>query len=188
VIVDIGGGSNELVLGGLDGEHLSLDMGCVRHTELFLGSDPPASDELLACAVSARALLEREVSEDERGRVRAAIGVAGTVTTLAALDLGLERYDADAIHGHQLGRSAVERQFRRLLVPLAERRTIAALEPERAPVIVAGAVLLREVLDFFGLDGLEASERDILHGAALAAAELHPRVEGEAPPGAYTCC
>ncbi|MGH3131671.1 MAG: hypothetical protein ACRDNX_12715, partial [Gaiellaceae bacterium] len=76
----------------------------------------------------------------------------------------------------------------RLLVPLAERRLLPALEPERAPVIVAGAVVLQEVMDFFGLDELEASERDLLHGAALAAAELPERVEGDAPPGAYTCC
>ena len=62
------------------------------------------------------------------------------------------------------------------------------LEPERAPVIVAGAVIVREVLARYGLDELEASEHDILHGAALAAAELPPREEGAAPPGAYTCC
>jgi exopolyphosphatase/guanosine-5'-triphosphate,3'-diphosphate pyrophosphatase len=73
-------------------------------------------------------------------------------------------------------------------VALAERRKIPALGPDRAPVIVAGAVILREALDHFSLDGLEVSEHDILDGAALEAAELPEPVEGEAPPGAYTCC
>jgi exopolyphosphatase/guanosine-5'-triphosphate,3'-diphosphate pyrophosphatase len=71
---------------------------------------------------------------------------------------------------------------------LEERRHVPGLEPERAPIIVAGMTIVREVLRHFGLDELEASERDILHGAALAAAELPEREEGPAPPGAYTCC
>jgi exopolyphosphatase/guanosine-5'-triphosphate,3'-diphosphate pyrophosphatase len=73
-------------------------------------------------------------------------------------------------------------------MPVAERRQIRPLEPERAPVIVAGTVILREILRRFALDGIEASERDILDGAALAAAELPATDEGAAPPGAYTCC
>jgi exopolyphosphatase/guanosine-5'-triphosphate,3'-diphosphate pyrophosphatase len=73
-------------------------------------------------------------------------------------------------------------------MPLAERRRLPGLEPERAPVIVAGAVIASELLDSFGLTALETSERDILHGAALAAAELPEPEEGAAPPGAYTCC
>ena len=120
---------------------------------------------------------------------RTAIGVAGTVTSLAALDLGLVEYDAERVHGHVLSRGAVEEQLERLAaLPLEERRRVPGLEPERAPVIVAGAVIVREVLKRYGLDALEASERDILHGAALAAAELPAAEEGAAPPGAYTCC
>src|SRR5256885_7444401 len=110
-------------------------------------------------------------------------------TSLAALDLGLDEYDAERVHGHVLSRTAVEEQLSRLAaVPVSARREIPALEPERAPVIVAGAVILREVLAHFGLDALEASERDVLDGAALAAAELPAADEGAAPPGAYTCC
>ena len=124
-----------------------------------------------------------------RRPVGAAIGVAGTLTTLAALDLGLESYDRDRVHGHRLGRDGARAQLERLAkLPLAERRTVPALEPERAPVIVAGAVILVETLDFFGLDAIEVSEHDILDGAALAAAELPAPEEGAAPPGAYTCC
>jgi len=116
-----------------------------------------------------------------------AIGVAGTVTTLAALELG--GYDLERVHGHRSSRDEIEEQLERLAsVPLAVRRALPGLEPERAPVIVAGAIIVREVLDRYGLDELRVSERDILHGAALEAAALPPAEEGDAPPGAYTCC
>ena len=177
LIVDVGGGSTELVLGGPDGVsfHTSLDLGCVRMTERF-------GDDLETCAAHVRSALPDL-------EPRTAIGVAGTVTSLAALDLGLVEYDAERVHGHVLSRGAVEEQLERLAaLPLEERRRVPGLEPERAPVIVAGAVIVREVLKRYGLDALEASERDILHGAALAAAELPAAEEGAAPPGAYTCC
>jgi exopolyphosphatase/guanosine-5'-triphosphate,3'-diphosphate pyrophosphatase len=119
----------------------------------------------------------------------AAVGVAGTVTTLAALDLGLDRYDRERVHGHRLTLEGARHQLARLAAfPLAERREVPALDPERAPVIVAGAVILTETLAFFGLDAIEVSEHDILDGIALAAAELPAPDEGAAPPGAYTCC
>jgi len=184
LVVDVGGGSTELVVGGPDGvdSHVSLDLGCVRLTERFLRSDPPAPDELEACAAHVRAALP---DLDVVG----AVGVAGTVTTLAALDLGLEEYDADRIHGHRVAAAAVDEQLARLAaLPVAERRAVRGLEPERAPVIIAGVVIVAEVLRRYGLAELEASERDILHGAALAAAELPAPAEGAAPPGAYTCC
>jgi exopolyphosphatase/guanosine-5'-triphosphate,3'-diphosphate pyrophosphatase len=189
VIVDIGGGSTELVVGGSDGLrfHDSLDLGCVRLTERFLHSDPPLFVELRTCASAVGALLAERVPDSLRPAT--AIGVAGTVTSLAALDLGLTEYDATRVHGHVVSRRAVEEQLARLAaVPVAQRRAIPPLEPERAPVIVGGVVILREILDHFGLDGIEASERDILAGAALAAADLPDADEGAAPPGAYTCC
>jgi exopolyphosphatase/guanosine-5'-triphosphate,3'-diphosphate pyrophosphatase len=189
LVIDIGGGSTELVVGGPDGLrfHDSLDLGCVRLTERFLLSDPPTDDELGGCAAAVRAVLVERVPEDIRPET--AIGVAGTITSLAALDLGLAEYEPDKVHGHRLSREGVLAQLERLgSMPLAERRQIPSLEPERAPVIVAGAVILLEALDHFGLDGLEASERDILDGAALEAAELPEPEEGAAPPGAYTCC
>ena len=189
LIVDIGGGSTELVAGGPDGIHFhdSLDAGCVRMTERFMRSDPPRPDEIRDCAHAVRALLAERVPDDVRPR--AAIGVAGTATSLAALDLRLEEYDPARVHGHLLSLEVVAEQLARLAaVPLSERRQMRPLEPERAPVIVAGAVILRETLEFFGLEAIEASERDILDGAALAAAALPEREEGPAPPGAYTCC
>jgi exopolyphosphatase/guanosine-5'-triphosphate,3'-diphosphate pyrophosphatase len=120
-------------------------------------------------------------------RPERAVGVAGTVTTLAALDLGLEEYDSERIHGHELSRTAVEELTARLAAMSVDERA-RIMEPGRAPVIVAGAAILGEVLAFYGLDAIRASERDILHGAALAAAELPEPEEGAAPPGAYTCC
>jgi exopolyphosphatase/guanosine-5'-triphosphate,3'-diphosphate pyrophosphatase len=172
LVVDIGGGSTEVQFVGTD-VRASLDVGCVRLTERF-GEDVGAIREHV------RGLLPL----GEAGR---AVGVAGTVTTIAALDLGLERYDPERIHGHAISRGAVAEQTERLAAMSVEQRA-QIVEPGRAAVIVAGAAILAEVLDFYGLDAIEASERDILHGAALAAAELPEPEEGAAPPGAYTCC
>jgi exopolyphosphatase / guanosine-5'-triphosphate,3'-diphosphate pyrophosphatase len=177
LVVDIGGGSTELIVGGPGGVafHRSLDVGCVRLTDRY-GDHVDAS----AAAV-------RDVLPDLD--VRQAIGVAGTVTALAALDLGLVEYDRDRVHGHRLTRAGVERQLGRLAaLPVDERRRVPGLEPDRGPVIVAGAVILREVLTRYGLAEVETSEHDLLDGAALAAAELPEPEEGAAPPGAYTCC
>jgi exopolyphosphatase / guanosine-5'-triphosphate,3'-diphosphate pyrophosphatase len=191
VIIDIGGGSTELV--AADGEtvrwHDSLDMGSVRLTERFLHGDPPTPDELAACAGAARELLTERVPDDIRTAASTAIGVGGTITSLAALALGLEEYDREQVDGSTLSAEELSAQLERLAsVPLAERRKLRPLDPERAPVIVAGAVIAREALFFFGIEELGISERDILDGAALAAAELPEQEEGAAPPGAYTCC
>jgi exopolyphosphatase/guanosine-5'-triphosphate,3'-diphosphate pyrophosphatase len=184
LLLDIGGGSTELVLSenGSPPSAVSLDVGCVRVTERFLGSDPPTRPELAAAAAYVRSLLP--ALEPAR-----AIGVAGTVTTLATLDRGDAEYDPARTHGHRLARASVERELERLAgMTLEERLAVPGIEPGRAPVIVAGIVVLREVLVAYGLDEIEVSERDILHGAALAAAELPEPEEGAAPPGAYTCC
>ena len=182
-VLDIGGGSTELVS---ERFRASLDIGCVRLTERFLTSDPPTRAELNDARHAVRELLARHVAD---AAIPAAVGVAGTVTTLAALDLGLIEYDADRIDGHRLGaRPATEQPDRLAALPLEERRRVPGLEPERAPVIVAGAIILAELLAFLGLEEIAVSERDILHGIALEAAALPAREEGNAPPGAYTCC
>ena len=166
LLVDIGGGSTELLVGGPGGVSfaVSLQAGCVRLTERFLASDPPVLQELEAAAAHVRMLLPA-LSAD------AAIGVAGTITTVAAIDLGLATYDPGRIHGHRITRAAVERVLADLAaLPLAGREHVRGLEPARAPVIVGGLVVLREVMERYGLGEIEASERDILHGTALAAA------------------
>ena len=189
LLVDIGGGSTEFVVGDPDGLrfHESVDFGSVRLTERFLHADPPTADELDACVHAARELLAERIPGDLRPRT--AIGVAGTITSIAALDRGLEDYDPEQVHGHRLSRAGIAAQFDRLAaLPLAERRQVPALDPDRAPVIVAGALILQEALQRFGLDGIEASEHDLLDGAALEAAKIPDPEEGAAPPGAYTCC
>ena len=104
VIVDIGGGSTELIAGEPDGVrwHDSLDIGSVRLTERFVHSDPPTGDELSACAAAVQALLAERVPDDIRERATAAIGVAGTITSIAALALGLDEYDRERVHGSRL--------------------------------------------------------------------------------------
>jgi exopolyphosphatase/guanosine-5'-triphosphate,3'-diphosphate pyrophosphatase len=182
LVIDIGGGSTELIV---DGFHVSLDMGSVRFTERFMHTDPPAAIELDACSRAAHAVLD----DHAELRTERAVGVAGTITTLGALDLGLERYDRERVHGHRLTRAGAAAQLARLAaLPLAQRRELPALEPERAPVIVAGAAILLAALEQFDLDAIEVSEHDILDGIALAAAELPAPDDGTAPPGAYTCC
>jgi exopolyphosphatase / guanosine-5'-triphosphate,3'-diphosphate pyrophosphatase len=177
LVLDVGGGSTELISSR---QATSIDLGSVRLTERHLHGDPPAREELDAAAEEVREALPDL-------QPREAIGVAGTITTLAALELG--GYDPEQVHGYRLSRQAVEGQLERLAsLPLAQRRELPGLEPGRAPVIVGGAVIVREVLDRYGLDGLEVSERDLLHGAALEAAALPAAAEGDAPPGAYTCC
>ena len=191
LIVDIGGGSTELIAGEPDGVrwHDSLDIGSVRLTERFLHTDPPTRAELDECAGAVQALLAERVPDEIRHRISTAIGLAGTVTSIAALALGLEEYDRERVHGARISTEELQRQVERLAaVAVAERRMLRPLDPDRAPVIVGGAVIAREILSFFSLDGLEVSERDILDGAALAAAKLPEREEGAAPPGAYTCC
>jgi exopolyphosphatase / guanosine-5'-triphosphate,3'-diphosphate pyrophosphatase len=191
VILDIGGGSTELVAAGPDGVrwHESLDIGSTRLTERFLHGDPPTRNELDACAAAVQALLAERVPDEIRSATQSAVGVAGTITSIAALALGLEEYDRERVHGYMLTADSLSQQLDRLAsVPLAERRELRPLDPERAPVIVAGAVIARVALSFFGADALEISERDILDGAVLAAAELPREEEGAAPPGAYTCC
>jgi exopolyphosphatase/guanosine-5'-triphosphate,3'-diphosphate pyrophosphatase len=173
MVVDIGGGSTELVFADRE---VSVDVGSVRMTEQF-------GENVYGVAMAVHRRLPREL------RPTRALGVAGTILSLAALDLGLDHYDRNQVHGHRLSRASVEGQVDALkALSLEERRHLPALDPKRAPVIVAGAVILREIMRRYDLDEIEASERDLLDGAVLEAAQLPEPVEGDAPPGAYVCC
>ena len=167
LVIDIGGGSTELVIGeGGDVRfHVSTQIGVVRHSERHLRADPPAPGELAA--------LEREVARElgdavpagERERVTAAVAVAGTATQSAGIDLGAEDRD---VEGHVLPGERLRAILDRVAaVPLEERREVPGLDPDRAPTIVAGVVVLIAALEAFGLEEVEVSERDILWGAAL---------------------
>jgi exopolyphosphatase/guanosine-5'-triphosphate,3'-diphosphate pyrophosphatase len=172
LVVDIGGGSTELVVGN-GGEisfHDSLQVGVVRHTERHIASDPPTAGELEALAADARSSIEESVGDGIEASQ--GIAVAGTPTSLAAVEMELEPYDPSRVHGHVLALPSIQRMLSRLAsVPLAERVEIPGLHPDRAPTIVAGVVTLVETMRAFGLEEITVSEHDILYGAALAAAD-----------------
>ena len=152
----------------------------MRVTERFLASDPPRRPSSPLRRVRARAAPELEP--------RGAIGVAGTVTTLATLDLGLASTTPTRTHGTGSRAPRSTEQLDRLAgMTLAERLGSRNRAGARARHRRRDRVL-REILDTYGLAEIEASERDVLHGAAFAAAELPEPKEGAAPPGAYTCC
>jgi exopolyphosphatase/guanosine-5'-triphosphate,3'-diphosphate pyrophosphatase len=172
LVVDIGGGSTELVVGrGSEiSFHDSLQAGVVRHSERYIAGDPPAASELEELATDIRGLIEGSLGagiEAARG-----IAVAGTPTSLAAVELGLEPYDPSHVHGHTLTLPAIQRMLSQLAsVPLAERVEIPGLHPDRAPTIVAGIVILVETMRAFELAQITVSEHDILYGTAIATAE-----------------
>jgi exopolyphosphatase/guanosine-5'-triphosphate,3'-diphosphate pyrophosphatase len=172
LLIDIGGGSTELVVGagGQVRFHVSTQAGVVRHTERHLASDPPRPEELEALTADVRAVLEAAVPALEAEWPRAAIAVAGTATSCAAIDLELDPYDPAQVEGHVISLERLGGLLSRLSsIPLAERRLIPGLHPDRAPTIVAGVAILALVLRHFGLGATEVSEHDILWGAALDA-------------------
>jgi exopolyphosphatase / guanosine-5'-triphosphate,3'-diphosphate pyrophosphatase len=170
LVIDIGGGSTEMIVGarGAVDFHVSTQVGVVRHTERHLHADPPTAAELAALAAEVRPALEAAVPAQVRERATAAVAVAGTATSCASIDLALDPYDPARVEGHTVSRARLEELRDRLAsMPLSERRSVTGLDPARAPTIVAGTVILLEVLGAFGLTGFEASERDILWGVAL---------------------
>jgi exopolyphosphatase/guanosine-5'-triphosphate,3'-diphosphate pyrophosphatase len=172
VVIDIGGGSTEFVV-GTRGElmfHVSTQSGAVRQTERHLHSDPPTAAELQALRAEVRSTIDAAVPADVRARTRAAIAVAGTPTSLAAIDQKLERYDPNRVHGYVLTLGRAQTALDELAAMTEEkRRRMVGLHPARAPTIVAGATHLVEALRAFNLDSTEVSEHDILRGAALEA-------------------
>lgn len=170
LVLDVGGGSTELVVGDGAGVafRTSLDVGCVRVSERFLAGDPPTAEELARCAGHVRSELARHA--DAMPRPVGAIGVAGTAITLATLDLGLAE-ESEAVHGHVLPAASIAAEAARLAAAThAQTAARRGIHPQRAPVIAGGAIVVREALAFAGVDALEVSLQDILHGAALAAA------------------
>jgi exopolyphosphatase/guanosine-5'-triphosphate,3'-diphosphate pyrophosphatase len=182
VVIDIGGGSTELVVGtGHDvGFHVSTQAGVVRHTERHIVTDPPTAAELDALAADVRAIFEAAVPAAVRKATRAAIAVAGTATSLGAIDLNVDQWASNVTHGHRLSLSACAAILDRLVaLTEPERRTVRGLHPDRAPTIIAGVVMLIEALRAFGLDSTEVSDHDILRGAALTT--VHRGRHGGAP-------
>jgi exopolyphosphatase / guanosine-5'-triphosphate,3'-diphosphate pyrophosphatase len=173
LVVDIGGGSTELVIGSGSevSFHASLQAGTVRHTERHISHDPAEQGELETLANDVRTLIDRALEGSDFARARAGIGVAGTPTSLAAIEQALDPYDPDAVHGSTLSLSSIQRMHSQLAAKtLEERLRVTGLHAGRAPTIVAGVVILIQVMRAFGLSEIEVSEHDILYGAALEAA------------------
>jgi exopolyphosphatase/guanosine-5'-triphosphate,3'-diphosphate pyrophosphatase len=170
LVIDIGGGSTEMVIGAGHemSFHVSNQAGVVRQTERHIHSDPPKPEERRALAGDVREIFARGVPAEHRRAVGHAIAVAGTATSLGAIAQELEPYDPEKVHGYVLSRHEIDRMLDHLAsLPLDERRRVPGLHPDRAPTIVAGAIILLETLRLFGLDEVEVSEHDILRGAAL---------------------
>jgi len=173
LVVDLGGGSTELVAGpagdsGAPAAVVSLDVGCVRVTERFLASDPPDAAELAAARAFVAGAVESVLARlPALGVPRQMVGVAGTISTLVALELGLDHYDSEAVHLARLSRAAVERWLARLAAETSvERRSRGSIEEGRSDVIVGGTVVLAEVMGRLGHEELVHSEHDILDGIA----------------------
>jgi exopolyphosphatase/guanosine-5'-triphosphate,3'-diphosphate pyrophosphatase len=170
LVVDIGGGSTEFVLGDATGVRAarSVDIGCVRLTERHLHGDPPSADEIQRAEADIRAALADVVAEVPVAEAVSLVGLAGSVTTVAALALQLPGYDAEAIHGSRIPVGAVRSVTAGLLTATRERRAaLPVMHPGRVDVIGAGSLILRVLMDAFALDEVVVSEHDILDGIAL---------------------
>jgi exopolyphosphatase / guanosine-5'-triphosphate,3'-diphosphate pyrophosphatase len=171
LVVDIGGGSTEFIVGTdrVEGV-MSVDIGCVRLTEKFLHHDPPQPEELSACISLTDAYLDDVVREiPAAAEARTLVGLAGTVTTVAAVEIGLETYDRDRIHHFHLTHEAAEDVFRTLAIESrADRVHNPGLEEARADVIVGGCCVLVALFRRLGFDEMIVSEADILDGLALS--------------------
>lgn len=174
MMVDVGGGSTEVVMGTGGAEPLrahSFNVGCRRVTEKFLASDPPAPEEL----VRARAWVREQMASwfadqaKEAASLERVVAVAGTATTVVSIRERMETYDSSRVHKARVSRQDLLEVYERLAaLPLSARKKVVGLDPKRAPVMVAGLLILLEVLDFAGIDAFTVSETDILHGITLA--------------------
>jgi exopolyphosphatase/guanosine-5'-triphosphate,3'-diphosphate pyrophosphatase len=170
LIVDIGGGSTEFVTGVTDVERaISMDIGCVRMTERHLHDDPPTAAQIEAATRDVTAAVDTALAAVPGREARTLVGLAGTVTTVTALALGLPEYDATRIHHGRVGYDAVAKVTADLLgMTVAERLALPVMHPGRADVIGAGALILRIIMERSGQSTLVASEHDILDGIAFS--------------------
>ena len=176
LVVDVGGGSTETVFGvGGEGPSCghSFNVGCRRVTEKFLESDPPAADEIERARQWVDDAFSRWFAEQvERvASIDRVVAVAGTATTVVSIREEMKRYDSKRVHGAYVSRDDLARIYDMLkALPLREREQVVGLDPKRAPVMVAGLLILQSVLDAVHADAFTVSETDILHGIVLAAA------------------
>ena len=172
LVIDIGGGSTEFVL-GTDSviAARSVDVGCVRMTERHLKDDPPTLAQITAAKRDIDAGIDLAAQTVDLAKAKTLVGLAGSVTTVAAVALGLERYDRDRVHLARLSAEAVRQTAADLLAMSHEQRAaLAVIHPGRVDVIGAGALVLAQIVDRLGLPEVIVSEHDILDGIALSIA------------------
>jgi exopolyphosphatase/guanosine-5'-triphosphate,3'-diphosphate pyrophosphatase len=173
LVTDIGGGSTEFVLGepGAGTAAVSVNIGCVRMTERHLRHDPPRDDEIAAARADIDAALDLVAGKIPVSAARTLVGLAGSVTTVAALVLGLDSYQAERIHHSRVSAAAVREVAASLLGQTrAERARLAVMHPGRVDVIGGGALVLTQIMERFGFDEVLVSEHDILDGLAWSLA------------------
>lgn len=174
MVVDVGGGSTEVVMGVGGAEPVcahSFNVGCRRVTEKFLASDPPAPEELARARAWIREQMASWLADQakEAADLERVVAVAGTATTVVSIRERMETYDSSRVHKARVSRQELLEVYERLAaLPLSARKKVVGLDPKRAPVMVAGLLILLEVLDFAGIDAFTVSETDILHGITLA--------------------
>jgi exopolyphosphatase/guanosine-5'-triphosphate,3'-diphosphate pyrophosphatase len=173
LVVDVGGGSTEFILGGSEPDGLiSVDVGCVRLTEQILHSDPPSPEELsVAVGIVRDHLADVDRALGGAGQAKTLLGTAGTVWTMGAIELGVDSSASERIHHSRLSRAAAEEIFRTLATePISRRRHNPGLEPGRVDVIVGGVIVVVSVMRHWGFDEMLVSEADILDGLARSIA------------------
>ncbi|MFE0651280.1 exopolyphosphatase [Streptomyces sp. NPDC059534] len=172
LVVDIGGGSTEFVTGNRHVEAArSVDVGCVRLTERHVRHDPPTAEEADAIRADVRAALDLAAETVPITSAGTLVGLAGSVTTVAAIALGLTEYDSTKIHHARISAGQIAEVTERLLSSThAERAAIPVIHPGRVDVIIAGALVLREIVERVGAHEVVVSEHDILDGIALSVA------------------
>jgi len=183
IVVDIGGGSTEVISG--EGEAgtqvISLELGCVRLTERLIRLDPPAEEELGAVRAHVQDVFREKLTEFEPSGISRAIGVGGTVTAFGALDLNLVKYDPSRIENHYLTRARIDSISKHLCaIPLAQRRDLAGVSRGRADIIPAGAIILSDFASRFDLPGIYVSTRGLRYGLVLSEARRMLRGAGQA--------
>lgn len=166
LVVDIGGGSTEFVLGSDHPKHrVSVNIGCVRMTERHLFDDPPTAEQIRAVEDDLALALSRAHAQVPFEMARTLVGVAGTVTTVAAMAMGLDRYDPVVLHGSRTSLVEVEAVTEALLrMTRAQRAALPFMHPGRVDVIGGGAMVLRAIMQAVGAETVVASETDILDG------------------------
>ena len=173
IVVDIGGGSTEIISGeGETGTQvMSLELGCVRLTERMVRSDPPSEAELEKIRAHVLEVFAEKLSGFDAAGIERAIGVGGTVTAFGALDLGLAKYDPSRIENHHLTRERISSIGKQLCsIPLSQRRDLAGVSRGRADIIPAGAIILCEFVERFAVNGVFVSTRGLRYGLVLSEA------------------